>query len=107
MKNNNSSLPIFETDTDKNYFLTTLNIHPDFSVEINKVTDKGTDNLTKNQIKIINFIQKAPTITTSELSILINISQRKIKENISKLKAKGILIRIGSAKGGHWKVIER
>ncbi len=102
MNSNNSPLPIFETDEDKNYFLTTLNIHPDFP----RVTDMVTDNLTENQIKIINFIQETPTLTTNELSSLVRISQRKIKENISKLKDKDILVRIGSAKGGHWKVIK-
>jgi len=39
------------------------------------------------------------------LSDLVGISQRKIKENIQKLKEKGILQRIGSAKGGHWEVV--
>jgi predicted HTH transcriptional regulator len=35
----------------------------------------------------------------------IKISQRKIKENIAKLKEKGIIERLGSTKNGHWEVI--
>ena len=43
-------------------------------------------------------------ITTKELSDKVKISQRKVKENIGKLKEKGRIKRIGSAKGGHWKI---
>jgi len=41
-------------------------------------------------------------MTLKELADNILISQRKIKENISKLKEKGLIKRIGSAKSGHW-----
>ena len=48
-----------------------------------------------------------PNISARDLSDIIGISQRKIEENISKLKQKGILKRIGPAKGGYWEVIEK
>jgi ATP-dependent DNA helicase RecG len=38
---------------------------------------------------------------------IIGISLRKIKENISKLKDKGLLERVGPDKGGHWKIIKK
>jgi ATP-dependent DNA helicase RecG len=44
-------------------------------------------------------------VTTSELSKIVGISQRKIKENISKLKEYGFIERIGPAKGGYWKIV--
>ena len=56
-------------------------------------------------MKILTEIVKKQTLTASELEIIVGISQRKIKENISKLKEKGILKRIGPGKGGHWQVI--
>ncbi len=37
----------------------------------------------------------------------IGISKRKVLDNINKLKAMGIVIRSGSKKGGHWKIIEK
>jgi len=40
------------------------------------------------------------------MSSVIGISERKIKENIRKLKEKGLLKRVGPAKGGYWKVLE-
>ena len=37
----------------------------------------------------------------------IGISTTAIDKNISTLKNKGLLRRIGSAKGGHWEIIEK
>ena len=71
-----------------------------------KVTDKVTDSLTKNQNHIIRLIEQNSQITTRELSVKVRISQRKIKENLSKLKDKGIIKRIGPPKGGYWEVRE-
>jgi ATP-dependent DNA helicase RecG len=70
-----------------------------------KVTIKVTDKVTKNQAKILEEMRKNAYITTNELSIRIGISARKIKSNISKLKEKGLLKRIGSAKSGYWEAI--
>ena len=45
-------------------------------------------------------------ISAKELSKIVNISQRKVEENILKLKKKGVLQRIGSPRSGYWKVME-
>jgi ATP-dependent DNA helicase RecG len=71
-----------------------------FIEEKNKVTDKVTD----NQRIILEEILKNKNITTSDLSVIVGISQRKIKENIGKLKDAGILLRVGPAKGGYWEI---
>jgi len=71
-----------------------------------RVTDRVTDKVTDNQKKILNLINKNQHITTNELSQKIKISQRKVKENIAKLKDKNIIKRIGSPKTGHWEIIE-
>jgi predicted HTH transcriptional regulator len=39
------------------------------------------------------------------LAVKLDISQRKIKENIAKLKVAGLLERVGPAKGGYWKTL--
>jgi len=46
-------------------------------------------------------------ITTKELSEHIKISTTAVDNNILKLKQKEILKRIGPAKGGYWKVVEK
>jgi ATP-dependent DNA helicase RecG len=72
-------------------------------VENDEVVNFG-DKVTDNQVKILQLIQKNERITTNELAIQLNISQRKIKENIAKLKEKEMLLRVGSSKSGYWKV---
>ncbi len=69
-----------------------------------RVTEKVTDRVTENQAKILTEISKDRFITTKKLSLVVGISARKIKDNISKLKQKKLLKRIGPAKGGYWEV---
>jgi len=70
------------------------------------ITLHSTENVTDNQSLIQQYIIERTEISTRELSEKVGISQRKIKENIARLKALGFLKRIGSAKGGYWEVIE-
>ena len=70
-----------------------------------RVTDKVTDDLTENQKHIVKLIQQNNQITSKELAEKIKISQRKIKENLRKLKEKGIITRIGPPRGGYWDVL--
>ncbi|MFH1287194.1 MAG: ATP-binding protein [bacterium] len=69
-----------------------------------KVGDKVGEKISLNQRKIIEFIEKDASVSARELAGLIGISQRKIEENIAKLKAKGLLERMGPDKGGVWRV---
>ena len=74
-------------------------------VKSEKLGEKVTEKVTENQKTILDNIYKNGLITIKELSAIVSISERKIKENISKLKKKGLLKRIGPAKGGHWEII--
>lgn len=69
-------------------------------------TDKVTDKVADNQALIIDAIRKNQYITTMELAEIVGISQRKIKENIAKLKDMKIIKRLGNAKTGHWQILE-
>jgi len=78
-----------------------------------KVTGKGTSKgtgkvtvkVTENQKRILQLIGKNNIITTLELSEKVGISQRKIKENLRKLKESGLIIRVGNERTGHWTLI--
>ncbi len=76
-----------------------------FFVEINTYEKLGEE-LTENQEKIIHFILRNPTISAVDLSGQIGISSGKIEKNLSTLRQKGMLKRIGPAKGVRWEVIE-
>ena len=69
--------------------------------------DKLGVKLGENEIKIIELMRENKYITTKELSEHIKISTTAVDNNISKLKKKGLLRRIGPAKGGHWEIIKK
>jgi ATP-dependent DNA helicase RecG len=82
------------------------NISEGFMVTVysgNKLGNKLGD----KQKLILEFIRKNPQISLAQLSKNVKISQTAIENNIKKLKQKGILTRIGPAKGGHWEIINR
>jgi ATP-dependent DNA helicase RecG len=55
---------------------------------------------------LLREILNNKSITILELSEKANINVRNTKNNITKLKAKGLLERIGPDKGGYWKVVK-
>ncbi len=62
--------------------------------------------LSKTPLAIIQLINSNPRITTLEISNILGITNRAIKKNISNLKEKGIIERIGSDRYGYWQVID-
>lgn len=58
----------------------------------------------KSSQKIIDLMQGNPTITIADLAQTLSITDRAIKKQIEKLKAKGRIRRVGPDKGGHWEV---
>jgi len=62
--------------------------------------------LTERQIEILVLINENPKIPRKQLSEKLNINQSAVQRHLEKLKEKGILKRIGPAKGGSWKILE-
>ncbi len=60
----------------------------------------------KSLEKIINLMKENQEVTIAELARIIGISDRAIKKNISLLKLKGKIRRVGSDRAGHWEIIE-
>ena len=69
-----------------------------------KDLEKDLEKLTDNQRKILEIMKGNPYVTQSELSSLIGINSKNIRNNIAKLKSAGRLTRVGPDKGGWWKV---
>lgn len=63
-----------------------------------KSSEKGSE-------KIIRVIMENPAVSAQELAKMLDLSSRAIEKHLSKLKAKGVLRRIGPDKGGHWEII--
>ncbi len=56
--------------------------------------------------KILSMITHNPKVTQTQLSEITGLTRRGIEWNLSQLKAKGLIERVGPAKGGWWKVIK-
>jgi len=69
------------------------------------VTVYSSDKLGDKQKMILKFIENDPYLSLSQLSKALKISQTAVENNIKKLKQKGILKRIGPAKGGFWEIL--
>lgn len=72
-----------------------------------KSSEKPKKGSEKSSEKIIRLIKANTQITIKELAEQLHVSTRAIEKNISKLKTENRIERIGSDKGGHWKIIEK
>jgi ATP-dependent DNA helicase RecG len=61
----------------------------------------------KTREKVIDLIKNNPKITTAELAEILEITVKGVEWNLAKLREKGIIKRIGPAKGGCWEVIKK
>jgi len=67
-------------------------------------TVKDTEKISLIQEIILQKISNNKHITISELSEKVKINIRNVKNNIAKLKSKGLIERIGTDKSGYWKI---
>jgi ATP-dependent DNA helicase RecG len=61
----------------------------------------------KTSGKIMEAIRRDIEITIPELAASIGVTERSIERNIQRLQRDNLLRRVGPAKGGHWKVVEK
>ncbi len=94
-KANNSTVPDYQIEFDS--------VIVDFKMEAE--SELG-DKLGDNQLKILSEIEKDNTISITALSKNIGISTTAVENNIAKLKKLGYLKRVGSAKSGHWDILQ-
>ena len=62
--------------------------------------------LGENEEKILEIINDDKFVTISKLSKLLDLSTTAVEKNIAKLKEKGLLKRVGPAKGGYWEIVK-
>ena len=70
-----------------------------------KSIQESIQNLGQTDGEIVRKIKDAPNITTLQLAERIGMSRIGIQKAITRLKAKGIIRRVGPDKGGHWEVL--
>jgi ATP-dependent DNA helicase RecG len=89
---NNSEINVSKKDLEK-----------DLGKDLGKDLEKD---ISQNQKKILDAIRRNAYITQHELSTIVRINEKNIRNNLSKLKAKGLIERIGPDKGGYWKILK-
>ena len=68
------------------------------------LVERLVEGLAENQKKILNLMKGNPHISKEELARKVGISTTAIDKNITQLKKKGFLRRVGPDKGGYWEV---
>jgi len=111
----NNTKPIYETEFDSTIIKLMMadpNKNPDRDPDRDPdkdpdktSTNKDFINLSESELQIFNLIKRNNNITIPQLSTQVGINTRNIRKNIEKLKQKHILERVGSAKGGHWQIL--
>jgi ATP-dependent DNA helicase RecG len=66
--------------------------------------DDDVDGVDDDVDIIINALRDNPHITIKGLAIITGVSVRTIDRKVEKLKAEGLLKRVGSARSGHWEI---
>ena len=71
-----------------------------------ETTQKTTPETTPEtaQERILSLLAAEPEITRHQLAKRLGITSDGVKYHLDKLRAAGIIQRIGPAKGGHWEV---
>lgn len=71
----------------------------------NRVNDEVNDKISSNEYKLLNYLIEDPGYTVSQLSDKLGISRKTISTYQKKLKASGIIRRVGSDRKGYWEIL--
>jgi ATP-dependent DNA helicase RecG len=102
--------PLIDFTDDREGYLFTATVHrkPLGEKKLIGVTPKTSGKVSgKTSGEIIEFMRKNSLITIPELAEKIGVTERSVEQNIQKLQDRGIVRRVGPAKGGHWEVLFR
>lgn len=103
MRNNGSPDPLFETDEDRLYFLTTLPCHEGFANNGQEMEPASPTN--KGEAGLLALCDENPKVTLAQLANDLDVSVSTVSRYIANLKAEGKLRREGGARTGKWVVL--
>lgn len=104
-KKDGFSTPEFRYDASGIWMIFNL-VYPERAAT-QKTTQKGIQNPTEQQEAILSFLKEHPKATRKEISeSLSNITEDGVKYNLSRLRALGLLKRMGGRKQGYWQIVE-
>lgn len=68
---------------------------------------KSREKKVKSREKIIALLSQDNALSATALAERIGITPKAVEKQIARLKADGVLQRIGPDKGGYWQVVEK
>ena len=71
-----------------------------------KIAKSGEKKI-KSREKIIALLSQDNALSAAALARQIGITPKAVEKQIAKMKAEGVLKRVGPDKGGHWQVVEK
>jgi ATP-dependent DNA helicase RecG len=113
LQSNGSPPPEFETNDGRDYMIVTIHQHDGFKAGgvingvINEVINGVKNGTIDRQAQIIDAIKEYPSITKKQLEEKTGISKSSLDRDLTILKQKNVIKRVGSKKSGYWKVIEK
>lgn len=69
-----------------------------------RVNKKVNERVTDPEEKVLQLLSIDPGYTVSKLAEKLSVSRKTIAAHLKKLKEKGIIERVGSARSGYWKI---
>jgi ATP-dependent DNA helicase RecG len=73
-------------------------------IVVENVVGNVVENVVENESKIIGFLIEKNTLSAKSLANKMEMTERTIQRYLKTLADKGVLSRIGPAKGGHWQI---
>ena len=80
---------------------------PHTEMYISATTRKLPENYPEITRKILTIIRNSPQLTRKELARQVHLSENGVKYHLKNLKKQGIIERIGSARSGYWRILDR
>ena len=81
-------MPIFETDEDRTFFLTTFPIHPDFTASNDTVNDTVNADLTEMEKRVLGEIKDDAHVTILKMAENLGVSKITVNRAVKGLKEK-------------------
>ncbi len=96
-------LPCIEFEADENWFKIIFRRSEEETAGQDK--EPGEEIREKTRKKILNLIREYPEISLNDIAKNIDITKRQAELHLNKLKEENIIMRVGSRRGGYWKII--
>lgn len=87
---------------ERDYVMVTLHLNSDVA---ENVAENVAEKLTVRQKRILSLIRENHKISASKIAEILLITSRTTQRDLTVLKEKNIIKRVGPDKGGHWEII--